>query len=55
MFSNEEVRPMKIDLRLVTGIFMGMVVALHYHGLLVAYLPVMMIVTLILVLKMVHR
>ena len=46
---------MKLDLRLVTGIFLGMVVALHYHGILAAYLPILMIGTLILVLKLVHR
>lgn len=46
---------MKMDMRLITGLFIGMVVALHYHGILVAYLPILMIVTLILVLRLVRH
>ena len=40
---------MKFDMRLVTGIFIGMVMGLHYHASLVHYLPLLMVPTLILV------
>ena len=40
---------------MLTGIFVGMVIALHYHALLAIYLPVLMIITLILVLKILHH
>lgn len=46
---------MKLDLRLLTGIFIGMVIGLHYHGVLAIYLPLLMIVSLIMVLKFVAR
>ncbi len=45
---------MKFDTRLVTGIFIGVVVGLHYGATLAAYLPVLSIVALILVLKIVR-
>ena len=46
---------MKFDKHLVTGIFIGTVLGLHYAETLIMYLPVLTIVTLILVLKTVHR
>ncbi len=46
---------MKMDVRLITGIFIGMILGLHYHGVLVTYLPLLMVPTLILVLKTLHR
>ena len=52
---DEEVRSVKIDMKLTTGVFIGMVVALHYHGLVAAYLPFLMVVTVVLVLKTLHN
>lgn len=46
---------MKMDVRLLTGIFVGMLVGLHYHEALLPYLPLMIVPTLILVLKIVHH
>ena len=46
---------MKIDVKVLTGIFVGMVIALHYSEMLMTYLPLLMIVSLILVLKVIHR
>ena len=46
---------MKIDTRLLTGIFVGTVIGLHYHVILIAYLPVLMVATLVLLLKTIHR
>lgn len=46
---------MKFDTRLVTGIFIGMVVGLHYGSSLAVYLPVLTIATVILVLKTIRH
>ena len=46
---------MKFDSRLVTGIFIGMVLGLHYGSTLHVYLPVLMVATLILVLKTIRH
>ena len=46
---------MKFDIRLVTGIFIGMVLGLHYHVTLIEYLPLLLVATLILLLKTVHH
>lgn len=46
---------MKMDVRLLTGIFVGLIIGLHYHASLVTYLPLIMVPALILVLKMIHR
>lgn len=46
---------MKMDVRLLTGIFIGMIVGLHYHSVMITYLPLLMVPTLILVLKTLHR
>jgi hypothetical protein len=52
---SKEVGEMKMDVRLLTGIFIGMLVGLHYHTALIGYLPLLLVPTLILVLKMIHR
>lgn len=46
---------MKFDQRLVSGIFIGLVLGLHYHGSLAIYLPILTVVTLILMLRTLHR
>ena len=46
---------MKFDTRLVTGIFVGLLVGLHYYSILAVYVPILMIVTLIMVLSIVKR
>lgn len=46
---------MKFDVRLLTGLFIGMLVGLQYHESLIGYLPLLIVPTLILVLKMIHR
>jgi len=46
---------MKLDTKLLAGIAVGLVIGLHYHASLIAYLPLMMVATLILVLKVIHR
>ena len=51
----KEVGAMRFDNRIVTGIFIGTVLGLHYHGALISYLPVLVIVTLIMALRIVHR
>ena len=46
---------MKFDQRLVTGLVIGAVFGLHYHSALVTYLPVLIIASVILLLRMVHH
>ena len=46
---------MKIDVRLVTGIFIGVILGLHYHSVMISYMPLLMVPTLIMVLKVLHR
>ena len=46
---------MKFDTRLVTGIFIGMVIGLHYQAALAVYLPLMIVATLVLVLNTLHH
>ena len=46
---------MKFDNKLVTGIFIGMVLGLHYGSTLQVYLPVLMVVTLIMALKLIRH
>lgn len=46
---------MRFDSRLVTGIFIGAVLGLHYHGALIAYLPILTVATLIMLLKTLHH
>lgn len=46
---------MKFDIRIVTGIFIGVCLGLHYHGSLITYMPILTVATLILLLKTVHR
>ncbi len=50
-----EVNVVKIDNKVLTGIFVGMVLGLQYHGVLATYLPVLMVGALILVLKLIHH
>ena len=51
----KEVRTVKLDHRLLTGLFVGMVIALHYSSLLMTYFPLLVIATIVLVLKTIHR
>ena len=46
---------MKFDHRLVSGIFIGLVLGLHYFEYLSLYLPILTVVTLIMLLRMIHR
>lgn len=46
---------MRFDSRIVTGIFIGAVLGLHYHANLVIYLPILTVATLVLILKVLHR
>jgi hypothetical protein len=46
---------MKFDGRLITGIFVGLVVGLHYYSTLTIYVPLLMVITLILVLRTIHH
>lgn len=46
---------MNFDYRLVGGIFIGVVLGLHYYAALVTYLPILTIITVIMVLRLVHR
>ena len=45
---------MKFDIRLMTGICIGVLVGLHYHRHLVEYMPLLVVPTLILLLKVIH-
>ena len=51
----KEVAEMKFDNRLVAGIFIGLVLGLHYSASLVVYLPILTVVTLILMLRTLNR
>ena len=42
---------MKIDMRLITGVLVGVVLGLHMIDTLMVYLPLLTVVTFILVLK----
>ena len=46
---------MKLDDKLIGGLLMGIAVGVYYHGALITYLPIFTILTLVLVLKFVHR
>lgn len=46
---------MKFDHRIGTGLLVGIVLGLHYHAALMAYMPLLIIASLILILKMVHH
>ena len=46
---------MKFDHRLTTGLLIGVGFGLHYHAALVEYLPLLIIGSVILLLKMVHH
>ena len=49
--SSKEVAKMKFDIKLVTGIFVGMLLGLHYSSVLIPYIPLLMVPTVILLLK----
>ena len=44
-----------MDIKVVTGIVVGLVIGLNYTADLIVYLPVLSVVALILVLKIAHR
>ena len=46
---------MKFDQRLITGLLVGTVFGLHYHETLVTYVPILIIASMILLLKMIHH
>lgn len=46
---------MNFDHKLVGGIFLGLVLGLHYHASLVTYLPILMIITVIMLLRLLPR
>lgn len=46
---------MKFDSKLITGITIGMVLGLHYHGALMTYLPLLVIAGMVMLLKVLHR
>ncbi len=54
-FSGGEVAEMKFDWRLITGVFVGIVLGLHYSPILTVYFPVLMVIALILVLHAIHH
>lgn len=43
------------DPKLISGIFIGLMIGLHYHAALMSYLPILMIITVVMVLKLLHR
>jgi hypothetical protein len=45
---------MKMDFKLLTGIFVGLIAGLHYHTELVTYMPLLVIATLVLILRIVR-
>ena len=51
----KEVGAMKFDIRIVTGIVLGMVLGLHYHEALLTYMPLLTIAGLVMLLKVLHR
>ena len=55
MIAKEGVERMKFDRHLVTGIFIGMLLGLHYQATLIGYLPILVVLTVILTLKLVNR
>ena len=46
---------MKFDMRILTGLLIGMVLGLHYHEVLAMYLPLLVIAGLVMLLKVLHR
>ncbi len=46
---------MKLDHKVMTGILIGVVFGLHYHTVLAAYVPLLLIAAIIMLLKLVHR
>ncbi len=54
-FSGREVGKMRFDWRLITGVFVGIVLGLHYSPILTVYFPVLMVITLVLVIHAIHH
>lgn len=46
---------MKFDNRVLTGLLLGVVLGLHYHGALIMYMPLLVIASLVMLLKFLHR
>ncbi len=46
---------MKFDHRLVTGLLIGMVFGLHYGTILTSYLPLLVIASVVMLLRIVHH
>ena len=46
---------MKFDNIIISGILIGMVLGLHYHGALITYMPLLVIAGLVMLLKVLHR
>lgn len=46
---------MKFDSKIITGIVVGMVLGLHYHGALITYMPLLVIAGLVMLLRVLHR
>ena len=44
---------MKWDVRLVSGIFVGLILGLHYYSILSAYMPILVVITLVMLLKLI--
>ena len=51
----KEVATMKFDTNLILGVLVGLIVALHYHVALTTYLPIFMILTVLMVIRLIHR
>ena len=50
-----EVGHMKFDTRLITGMVLGGVIGLHYYDSLVTYMPLLVIVGIVMLLKILHN
>lgn len=49
------VEKMKFDNRLVAGIFIGLLLGLHYHATLMGFLPILVLCTLIFAARIIHH
>ena len=46
---------MKFDMKLITGIFIGVVVGLHMVDTLAVYVPILTVAALVLILRTIHH
>ncbi len=46
---------MKFDVKIITGMLVGMVLGLQYHETLMLYMPLLVIAGLVMLLKVLHR